>query len=150
MKTIAVGQLVDACRGRVGSGVTETEADVRPFISEMSEMFERADLIVGRSGATTVAELTAAGRPAVLIPFARATHDHQTFNARKLVDEGAALMLPEHALNGAVLAESIKSLLNNSSKLMEMSEASRSLGRPEAGRRIAAVCASLLGEVKAA
>ena len=132
------------------AGFTGTEVDVRPFISGMSEMFERSDLIICRSGATTVAELTAAGRPAVLIPFARATHDHQTFNARKLVEEGAALMIPEHELNGAVLAGNIRSLLGSPQRLTEMAQASRRLGKPAAGARIAAVCASLLGEVKAA
>jgi len=126
------------------AGFGPEEAVVRPFIGAMSEMFAWADLIVSRSGATTVAELTCAGRPAVLIPFARATHDHQTFNARKLVDEEAAVLIREADLTGDALSEAIGGLLGDPKRLESMAKASRSLGRPDAGARIAEVCASLL------
>jgi len=120
------------------------DADVRAFISGMSQAFEEADLIVCRSGATTVAELTAAGRPAVLIPFAGATHDHQTYNARKLEDAGAAEVIPERELGGARLAATVTGLLESPDRLARMSQASRALGKPDAAARIADLCVDLM------
>lgn len=120
------------------------DADVRPFISGMSKAFDDADLIVGRSGATTVAELTAAGRPAVLIPFAAAAHDHQTHNARKLSDAGAAVLMAEKDLSGASLSRVILELAADRKRLARMAEASRALGKPEAAGRIAEVGADLM------
>jgi UDP-N-acetylglucosamine--N-acetylmuramyl-(pentapeptide) pyrophosphoryl-undecaprenol N-acetylglucosamine transferase len=120
------------------------DADVRPFISGMSKAFEDADLIVSRSGATTVAELTAAGRPAVLIPFAAAVHDHQTFNAKKLSDAGAAVLMHERELTGGALAGAILDLAGDRKHLARMAEESRALGKPEAAGRIAEVGADLI------
>ncbi len=120
------------------------EADVRPFIREMAQALEAADLVVSRSGATTVAELTAAGRPAVLIPFAAATHDHQTFNARKLADAGAAVLLPEKELTGERLAREVLDLIETPERLARMGRAARELGRPDAASRIAALCSELI------
>ncbi len=124
------------------------DADVRPFISGMSQAFEEADLIVSRSGATTVAELTAAGRPAVLVPLAAAVHDHQTFNARKLLDAGAAVMIAEAELTGERLASRVLEMLADEDRLARMASASRKLGRPEAAARIADLCAGLLAGSK--
>lgn len=120
------------------------EADVRPFISGMPEALERADLVISRCGSTTLAELTAAGRPAILVPFAAATHDHQTFNARKLVEAGAAEMIAEKDLTGPALAARLMALLEDAPGLARMSAASRALGRPDAAARIADLCAGLL------
>lgn len=132
------------------AGFTPQEARVAPFIREMARAFEEADLVVARSGATTVAELTAAGRPALLVPFAGATHDHQAFNARKLADAGAASLLLEKDLNADSLAAAIIDLTADPSRLQEMAAASRRLGRPEAASRIAEVCEGLLAGRRAA
>ena len=126
------------------AGLKGEDCEVRPFISGMSRAFEDADLIVCRSGATTVAELTAAGRPAVLIPFAGATHDHQTFNAHKLADAGAAVMIAERDLTGALLARTVQELLGDPGRLDRMARASRLLGRPDAAARIADLCVALM------
>ncbi|HET9481452.1 MAG TPA: UDP-N-acetylglucosamine--N-acetylmuramyl-(pentapeptide) pyrophosphoryl-undecaprenol N-acetylglucosamine transferase, partial [Candidatus Polarisedimenticolia bacterium] len=132
------------------AGFTRSQADVRAFISGMSAAFEQADLIVSRSGATTVAELTASGRPAVLVPFAGAAHDHQTWNARKLADAGAAVMIAEKDLSGATLASTIVDLLADRERLAAMSRAGRSLARPDAAARIADRCAALMAAGRAA
>jgi len=126
------------------------QIDLRPFIQEMSQAFEQADLIVSRCGSTTLAELTCAGRPAILVPFAAATHDHQTFNARKLADAGAAVMIAESDLSGEKLASAVIDLIGNDEKLARMSAASRALGRPDAASRIADLCLELMAGGKAA
>ncbi len=120
-------------------------AKVSPFITGMPGALEEADLVVSRCGSTTLAELTAAGRPAVLIPFAAATHDHQTFNARKLEQAGAAVMILERDLTGGRLASTLIDLLGDDGRLARMAEASRGLGRPDAAERIGDLCARLVG-----
>ncbi len=132
------------------AGFGAHRADVRPFIDDMAQVVESSDLVVCRSGATTVAELTAAGRPSILIPFARATHDHQTWNARKLERAGAALLIPETQLDGSALSRCVMELAADAERLARMSEASRALGRPEAAGRIAERCAALLARGRVA
>ncbi len=127
------------------SGFPAGDVDVRPFIADMARVYESTDLIVSRAGATTVAELTASGRPALLIPFAAATHDHQTQNAAALVRAGAAEMIAEKDLSGAALAARILALVSDRAALARMAEASRQLGRPDAAARIADLCVALLG-----
>ena len=125
------------------------DAGVFSFITGMPGAFEAADLVVSRCGSTTLAELTAAGRPAVLVPFAAATHDHQTFNARKLETAGAAVMIRERDLTGETLASTLIDLLGDDARLSRMAQASRGLGRPDAAQRIAELCARLMGRAAA-
>jgi len=132
------------------AGFGPGEAVVAPFIREMAKAFEEADLILARSGATTVAELTAAGRAAILIPFAGATHDHQASNASKLADAGAATVILEKNLTPESLAAAIADLIGDEPRLKEMARASRSVGRPGAAARIAEVCEGLLANGRAA
>ena len=127
------------------SGFPGKDVEVRPFIADMARVYEESDLIVSRAGATTVAELTAAGRPSVLIPFAAAAHDHQTFNARALVAVGAAEMIAEQDLTGEVLAGTIRTLLSDEERLARMAAAARTLGRPDAAARIADLCVAMMG-----
>ena len=101
----------------------------------MVTRFERADLVLCRSGATTCAELTAAGKAAVLVPFGRAADDHQRVNARALVSAGAARMVEEHELD--LLPGVVTELFEDPDRLAEMEEASRSIGRPDAASRVA-------------
>jgi UDP-N-acetylglucosamine--N-acetylmuramyl-(pentapeptide) pyrophosphoryl-undecaprenol N-acetylglucosamine transferase len=114
------------------------EADVRDFIDDMAAEYARADLIVSRSGATTVAELTAIGRPAILIPYPTAADDHQTVNARELAEAGAALVFPQKDLDAATLATRIQELMEHPDHLERMRSAMKSLGRPDAAGAIVA------------
>ena len=90
------------------------EADVRAFFNNFHEQYAAADLIVSRSGATTVAEIKAAGRAAILIPFPFAADDHQTKNARAMVDEKAAVLISNSELSGKRLADAIRELIGRS------------------------------------
>jgi UDP-N-acetylglucosamine--N-acetylmuramyl-(pentapeptide) pyrophosphoryl-undecaprenol N-acetylglucosamine transferase len=108
----------------------------RPFIDTMGHAYAAADLVVCRAGATTLAELTRLGKPAILVPYPHAAEDHQTINARTLVDAGAAELIFDHELNEK-LRESIIRLVNDARRLGEMSARALKLGRPNAGRVIA-------------
>jgi UDP-N-acetylglucosamine--N-acetylmuramyl-(pentapeptide) pyrophosphoryl-undecaprenol N-acetylglucosamine transferase len=121
------------------------DAVVSPFLAPVSEAYRAADLVVCRSGATTVAELTARGLPAILIPFPFATHGHQEKNARALAEAGAAEVILERDLTGERMAGSITTLLTHPGRLDQMAERSRRLGRPEAAEKIVADCLQLIG-----
>lgn len=109
---------------------------VRDFIDDMPAAYAAADLIVSRAGANTLAELTACGLPALLIPLPTAAAHHQEHNAQVLADAGAATVLAEQALTGKTLAQHIIGLLGRPRSLDRMRRASRSLGRPDAAERI--------------
>jgi UDP-N-acetylglucosamine--N-acetylmuramyl-(pentapeptide) pyrophosphoryl-undecaprenol N-acetylglucosamine transferase len=108
-----------------------------PFLPRIYEDLARADLVVSRAGALTLAELAAAGRPAILVPFGSATHGHQLENARALVEAGAARMIEESRLTGEVLAAAVRDLLCDRERLVKMGEAARSLAVPDAAGRLA-------------
>jgi UDP-N-acetylglucosamine--N-acetylmuramyl-(pentapeptide) pyrophosphoryl-undecaprenol N-acetylglucosamine transferase len=118
-------------------------AEVFKFIEDMPAAFVRADLLVCRSGASTVAEITAAGKPAIFVPFPRAADDHQRVNAEALARSGAAVLVEESKLEGVWLAETIAALLGDQRRLKEMSEAARELAHPNAARDIAALAAKI-------
>jgi len=117
--------------------------EVYRFIDDMPGLFARADLLICRSGASTVAEVTAAGKPAVFVPFPRAADDHQKRNAEALERAGAAVMLEEPKLNRESLVEAVGSLFSNPSRLERMGDAARKLSHPNAARDIAAMAARL-------
>ena len=112
-------------------------ADVREFINDMAQAYAWADLVVCRSGASSVAELTALGKPAILIPYPYAIGDHQTRNAVLLETAGAARVLRDQDLKNGRLTREIRSIIEKPGLLDEMAERSRKLGRPEAARIIA-------------
>jgi len=120
-------------------------AEVFKFIQDMPAAFARADLVVCRSGASTVAEITAAGKPAIFVPFPRAADDHQRINAEALAREGAAVVVEELKLDGVWLAETVAALLGDPRRLEQMSAAARALAHPNAARDIAAMAARLAG-----
>jgi UDP-N-acetylglucosamine--N-acetylmuramyl-(pentapeptide) pyrophosphoryl-undecaprenol N-acetylglucosamine transferase len=103
----------------------------------MEARFASADLVLARSGATTCAELCAAGKASVLVPFARAADDHQSVNARTLASAGAALMIEERDLTGERLAQTLASLVRDPARIGAMESAARRLGRPDAAARVA-------------
>jgi UDP-N-acetylglucosamine--N-acetylmuramyl-(pentapeptide) pyrophosphoryl-undecaprenol N-acetylglucosamine transferase len=111
--------------------------EVHKFIDDMPATFARADLLVCRSGASTVGEITAAGKPAIFVPFPRAADDHQNVNARALERAGAAVVVEESNLEAAYLVETIVALLSDPVRLRRMSEAARSLAHPKAVEEIA-------------
>jgi len=119
-------------------------AEVHPFIEKMDEAYARADLVVCRAGATTVAELTAFGKAAVLVPYPYAIYDHQRGNAQALRDRGAAEMILDQELNGELLAGRIRSYLADRKKIESMGAAARTMGRPEAAARIVDECHALV------
>ena len=115
------------------------------FIDDMPGAFAKASLLICRSGASTVAEITAAGKPAVFVPFPRAADDHQKRNAEALERAGAAVMLEETKLTRETLLATVTSLLADPSRLREMGAAARKLSHPHAARDIAAMVAGLAG-----
>jgi len=106
------------------------------FVEAMADAFSRADLVVARAGALTLAEVAAAGRPSILVPFAAATHAHQDENARNFESAGAAVVIAERDLDGARLARTITELLAEPGRLKRMGEAARKLAKPDAASRI--------------
>ena len=107
------------------------------FIEDMGTAYNSADLVICRAGATSLAEITAAGLAAILIPYPFAADDHQAVNARCLEKAGAALMIKQDKLTGASLAEAIRRLYNDRQALRTMREKSKALGRPRAAQEIA-------------
>ena len=112
------------------------DADVRPFFGDIPKQFAAADLLVCRAGATTLAELTVSGKPAILVPFPQAADDHQRKNAEALAQAGAAEMILQKDLNGPVLAARIGYYFEHREELRRMEHSSRALGRPDATERI--------------
>jgi UDP-N-acetylglucosamine--N-acetylmuramyl-(pentapeptide) pyrophosphoryl-undecaprenol N-acetylglucosamine transferase len=113
------------------------------FIDDMPGLFARADLVLCRSGASTVAEITAAGKPAIFVPFPRAADDHQKRNAEALARAGAAVMLEEPELSSERLIETVSSLLASPSALREMGDAAKKLAHPNAAIDIAKMAVRL-------
>jgi UDP-N-acetylglucosamine--N-acetylmuramyl-(pentapeptide) pyrophosphoryl-undecaprenol N-acetylglucosamine transferase len=111
-------------------------ADVRPFIHEMVEAFDRADVLLCRAGATTAAEVAAAGKAAVFVPFAQAADDHQRKNAEAFVRAGAGRMILEGELSGERVARELKELIDDPDAVERMGQASRRLARTDAAARI--------------
>jgi len=124
-------------QARYGEVPPPTGWRLAPFLPRIHEELARADLVVSRAGALTLAELAAAGRPAILVPFGSATHGHQLENARALVEAGAARMIEESRLTGEVLAADVRDLICDRKRLVKMGEAARSLAVPDAAGRLA-------------
>ncbi|MEA3363001.1 MAG: undecaprenyldiphospho-muramoylpentapeptide beta-N-acetylglucosaminyltransferase [Thermodesulfobacteriota bacterium] len=118
---------------------------VVPFIDDMASAYRQASLVICRAGATTLAELTACGRAAILIPFPSAAGDHQTANAKALENVGAAISLPQSELVPESLARLVKNLLADRQTLQRMGEQGRQLNFPGAAERILNECRCLLG-----
>lgn len=114
------------------------EARVDAFIDSMEEAYAFADLVICRAGATTIAELTAAGKPSILVPYPYATHDHQLKNARFLEAGGAAMVFQQSYLEEMSLASAVGDLFGMPERLAKMSRAAREMGIPDAGERVVA------------
>lgn len=119
------------------------KAQVVPFIENMSEAFANADLVLCRAGATTIAELTVAGKAAILVPLRSAADDHQTWNAKALVAQGAAVMLSEADLG--TLGRTVSDLVADPEKVRTIEKHARALGKPDAAARVADLLSSWVG-----
>jgi len=117
------------------------EGELVPFIDDMARRYADADLVICRAGAITIAELSAAGVPGVLVPFPHAVDDHQTANARFLSEQGAAILLPQRELTPERLAETLRAL--DRPRLLDMARKARALGKPDAARAVAQRCMEL-------
>lgn len=121
-------------------------AEVAAFIDDMPHAFAEADLIMCRSGASTVAEITAASKPAIFIPLPTAADDHQRKNAQALVDGGAAKLIPQAELTGERLVGDISELLGNEENLRAMATATKQFSHPNAAAEIAAMAVRVAGK----
>jgi UDP-N-acetylglucosamine--N-acetylmuramyl-(pentapeptide) pyrophosphoryl-undecaprenol N-acetylglucosamine transferase len=135
----------DLASVRAGYERAGLEARVEPFLYAMDEEMKRADLVICRAGATTLAELTAAARPSILVPLPTATDDHQRRNAAALVRGGAARMIEQPALTGERLAAEVLALAGDQELRTRIATAARALARPDAARLIVARILALAG-----
>lgn len=126
----------DAARVTGAYRAAGVAAEVQPFFADVPERLDRAQLVISRSGASSIADITVIGRPAILIPYAAATGDHQTANARALAEAGAALVHAESALDAEVLTRDMRAILTTPAQAQAMAAAALSLGRPDAARRL--------------
>jgi UDP-N-acetylglucosamine--N-acetylmuramyl-(pentapeptide) pyrophosphoryl-undecaprenol N-acetylglucosamine transferase len=121
---------------RAGYRQAGIQADVEPFLYDMGRRLGQADLIVCRAGATTLAEITAAGKAAILVPLPTATDDHQRKNAEALAGAGAAEVLLQSEMTGPTLAGRIQALAADPDRRARIAAAARALARPDAARVI--------------
>ena len=119
------------------------QAEVQPFFDDIPRRLSEAQLVISRSGASSVADISTIGRPSILIPYAAATGDHQTANARGLVESGGAALLPEAGLTAAALATEIAAILTDPAHAEQMARAALSQSRPDATTRLVALVISL-------
>ncbi len=121
-------------------------AEVAPFFADIPRRLSEAQLVISRSGASSVADISVIGRPSVLVPFAAATDDHQTANAQGLVEAGAAVLIAETALDAAGLAQHITAILGQPQRAEDMARAALGQGRPDATIRLVALVEALAGK----
>lgn len=112
-------------------------AEVAPFFRDVPRRLAEAQLVISRAGASSLAEIAVIGRPSILVPYPHATADHQSANARALVDAGAAILVPQARLTPAVLAEQIGAVLSHPEAAVKMAHAALSCGRPDAASDLA-------------
>jgi UDP-N-acetylglucosamine--N-acetylmuramyl-(pentapeptide) pyrophosphoryl-undecaprenol N-acetylglucosamine transferase len=120
-------------------------AEVAAFSTAMANMMGRAHLVVSRAGASTLAEIAALGRAALLVPYPFAANNHQEYNARFLMEAGAAWMILNKDFTAELFAAKIREMLDHPEKLPEMESASRQLARPDAAKEIVQGCLELVG-----
>lgn len=134
---------LDDVRQAYQDGGHGARVQVVPFIEDMASAYARADLVVCRSGAMTVAELTVCRLPSILVPFPYAIYNHQELNARTLSDRGAAALLLDVEMDGSKLAGEIQTLAGDPEALARMAACAAEIGRPAAGDDVASQCEAL-------
>jgi UDP-N-acetylglucosamine--N-acetylmuramyl-(pentapeptide) pyrophosphoryl-undecaprenol N-acetylglucosamine transferase len=144
-------QARDADHGEVVAAYENAEIDavVQPFFDDVPQRLTEAQLVISRSGASSVADIAVVGRPSILIPLAIAARDHQTANARELVEAGGAVMILEQALTPARLAGEVGAILSNPARATGMAHSALSMGRADATGRLADLVEMLAGTAPA-
>ncbi|SFU70104.1 UDP-N-acetylglucosamine-N-acetylmuramylpentapeptide N-acetylglucosamine transferase [Aliiroseovarius crassostreae] len=123
-------------------------ADVQPFFTDIPRRMSEAQLVISRAGASSVADISVIGRPSILIPYPHATEDHQTANARGLVDAQAAILIPESKLDPGLLSVQIANVLEHPEGASQMARAALSQGIPDATARLVALVETLTGQTQ--
>jgi UDP-N-acetylglucosamine--N-acetylmuramyl-(pentapeptide) pyrophosphoryl-undecaprenol N-acetylglucosamine transferase len=143
-----VHQTGTADRDRLAARYAElgVKASVHAFIDDMGSAYGCAHLVLCRAGATTVAELTALGKAAILVPYPFAADDHQRANAAELAERGAAVLILDHDLTGERLSETVLELAHDRVRLESMRAAARVLGVPDAAQRVVQICRAVAEE----
>ena len=136
----------DATRAAAAYDAAGIRVEIAPFFSDIPRRLSEAQLVISRSGASSVADIAVIGRPAILIPFAAATGDHQTANARGLVDVGAAVLVAESAADATTLAGHIAAILDDPHRAETMARAALGEGKPDATARLVALVEALGGD----
>ncbi|MCX7287363.1 MAG: UDP-N-acetylglucosamine--N-acetylmuramyl-(pentapeptide) pyrophosphoryl-undecaprenol N-acetylglucosamine transferase [Rhodobacterales bacterium] len=136
----------DAHRAAAAYEAADVRAEIAPFFADIPRRLSEAQLVISRSGASSVADVAVIGRPSILIPFAAATGDHQTANARGLVDAGAAVLITEAGLDAASLSRHIAAILDDPAHAETMARNALAEGKPDATARMVALVEALGGE----
>jgi UDP-N-acetylglucosamine--N-acetylmuramyl-(pentapeptide) pyrophosphoryl-undecaprenol N-acetylglucosamine transferase len=136
----------DAGRAAAGYEAAGVRAEIAPFFADIPRRLSEAQLVISRSGASSVADISVIGRPAILIPYAAATGDHQTANAKGLVEAGAAVLVGENALDAGSLAGHIAAILEDPARAEVMARAALGEGKPDATARLVALVEALGGD----
>ena len=123
-------------------------AEVQPFFNDVPRRLSEAQLVISRAGASSVADISVIGRPAILIPYAAATGDHQTANARGLVDAGGAILIPEARLDPETLAEQVALVLDNPAGAVQMAHSALNYGIHDATARLVDLVEALARKTK--
>ena len=139
----------DATRVIAAYNAAGVDAEVASFFQDVPRRMSEAQLVISRAGASSVADIATIGRPAILIPFAAAAQDHQTANARALLDAGAAIVIPESALTPDALAAQITTVLDNPGAASDMARNAMSLARTDAAQTLADLVENLAARGKA-
>lgn len=126
-------------------GAAGVDATVQPFFDDIPARLAEAQVVICRAGASTIADLTTIGRPAILIPYPHAAGDHQTANARALVDAGGAILMPESLCTPETLASALGGLLTDATGAQQMAAHALAAGRRQAAEELAAMVAGLAG-----
>ncbi|MFD1914305.1 UDP-N-acetylglucosamine--N-acetylmuramyl-(pentapeptide) pyrophosphoryl-undecaprenol N-acetylglucosamine transferase [Halodurantibacterium flavum] len=133
----------DLERVRAAYAAADIAAEVEPFFADIPRRLSEAQLVISRAGASSIADISIVGRPAILVPFAGAAADHQSANARGLVDAGAAILIPEAALAPDSLGAQIAGVLNAPEAAKQMARNALAAARPDATDRLVAMVLSL-------
>ena len=138
----------DAARASSAYEAAGVRAEIAPFFADIPRRLSEAQLVISRSGASSVADISAIGRPAILVPYAAATADHQTANARGLAEAGAAVVIQENALDAAALAGHIAAILDDPHRAETMARNALGEGKPDATARLVALVEDLGGDTQ--
>jgi UDP-N-acetylglucosamine--N-acetylmuramyl-(pentapeptide) pyrophosphoryl-undecaprenol N-acetylglucosamine transferase len=136
----------DAERAAAAYEAAGVRAEIAPFFTDIPRRLSEAQLVISRSGASSVADISVIGRPAILIPYAAATGDHQTANARGLVDAGGAVAIAEKMLDADGLSRHIAAILQDPRQAETMAQAALGTGKPDATARLVALVEALGGD----